>query len=148
MSSDRLQRVKISECEKNEKSSNEPNSTCVSKCDTISISDWCLFEKINNKKCLIGNVLSFAYLNGKTWKSTEYSSTFANVNNNRNPIGILCQWFRVDSSGNLMLTPLAVHGYIGIQQYRLTLQSKLFTDSSHAATLTLRHEIYCVVKEI
>ncbi|KYN13257.1 hypothetical protein ALC57_14553, partial [Trachymyrmex cornetzi] len=80
---------------------------------------------------IIGAVLGFAYMTNKTWRNIEYSNNFASVNNNKKQIGALChEWFDVDDNGNLTLLELAVHGYLPIERYRLTLPSPIFTKSS------------------
>ena len=64
--------------------------------------------------------MSFAYTDGKTWKSREYSKDFAETENKSKTIGILCNWF--DLKGNeLVFVPMDVHGFFNIRQYRFTI---------------------------
>lgn len=143
LSSDRLQRVRTSEYEKNIRSTETHKYNGTITCEEVSIGDWCLFQRSDGDNCIIGLVLSFAYMRGSTWRSIEYSNTFANVSGNKKPIGVLCHWFNVDSNGNLTLLALAVHGYIAIEQYRLTLPPPIFTDIG----LSLSNTIYCEIKQ-
>lgn len=49
-----------------------------------------------------GLILSFAYLEGKTLKSHEYSSSYANISNNTKEIGVLCQLYDVTLEKDLI----------------------------------------------
>lgn len=142
LSSDRLQRVKNSEYEKNLPLSKPGISDCTILSKEVFIGDWCLFETVDGDKCNIGLVLSFAYTSGKTWKNIEYSNTFANVTGNKKPIGVLCHWFSVDDDGNLCLIKMSVHRYIPIEQYRLTLSPPIFTDIG----LSLNRNIFIQIR--
>lgn len=144
LSSDRLQRVRTAETAKSIRNNETPITiNCIRISDEINIGDWCLFEKVDDDKCVIGIVLSFAYINGKTWKSIEYSSTFARVSGNTKSIGVLCHWFNVDSSGKLVLLEISVHGYIPIEQYRLTIPSPTITEIG----LNLSADVYIKIKD-
>lgn len=82
LSNDRLQRVRTSEYEKYSASNITP--VCdIHKSEKIFVEDWCLFKKIDSENCLIGLVLGFAYVDGKTWKSVEFSNNYANVIGNK-----------------------------------------------------------------
>ena len=48
----------------------------------IIVGDWCIFNVLDNNKCLIGNVLHFRYGNGKKIKEYEYSKNYVEVNQN------------------------------------------------------------------
>ena len=69
--------------------------------------------------------------------------TLANVSGNKKPIGVLCHWFNVDGSGNLMLLELAVHGYISIDQYRHTIPPPVLTEVG----LSLSSDINSAIKD-
>ena len=103
LSSDRLQRVKDCELEKSKNQSRE-EIKFTKVCNEVEIGDYCLFTRLDNhKKCYLGLVLAFAYLEGKTWKSTEFSSDYANVKENGRNVGVLCQWYFLEKN---LLKPL------------------------------------------
>lgn len=54
-------------------------------------------------------------------KNKEYTNTFAKITGNTKSIGILCNWFNIDNNGNLILVKTAVHKYVPINNYILTL---------------------------
>lgn len=143
LSSDRLQRVRSSEYEKNVRSTITRNRNCTITSEEVSIGDWCLFQTDNGDGYIVGLVLSFAYMTGQTWRSIEYSNNFANVSGNKKQIGVLCHWFDVDNNGNLTLLELAVHGYLPIERYRLTLPYPIFTEIG----VRLSNDIYTEIKD-
>ena len=63
LSSDRLQRVRDCELNKSKKDKCKNNNTnqkvFKKKCDEIAVGDWCLFQRLDCKKCYLGHVLSF-----------------------------------------------------------------------------------------
>lgn len=61
LSSDRLQRVRNSEYEKNVRSVITRNCNCTIISEKVSIGDWCLFQTDDGNDCIIGLVLGFAY---------------------------------------------------------------------------------------
>lgn len=131
LSSDRLERVKVSDYQKLSSLPRTSNSGYINfavVCEEIFIGDWGLFKQIDGPKCLVGMVLGFGYMEGKTWKSIEYSSNFAKVTGNKKPIGLLCQWYNVDKNGKLLPINVSVHGYISIDAYKMTLP---YPDKAH-----------------
>lgn len=132
LSSDRLERVRTSDYQKVASLPRTSNSGYIDSavvCEEIFIGDWGLFKKINGPKCLVGIVLGFGYMEGKTWKNLEYSSNYAKVSGNKKPVGLLCQWYNVDKNGTLLPIKVSVHGYICIDSYKLTLP---YPDKSHS----------------
>lgn len=86
LSSDRLERVKTSDYQKLSSLSRTSNSRHIDSpvvCEEVFIEDWGLFKKTDSSKCLVGMVLGFGYMEGKTWKSLEYSNNFAKVSGNK-----------------------------------------------------------------
>ncbi|XP_043289665.1 uncharacterized protein [Venturia canescens] len=130
LSSDRLQRVRESELNTFVKRGQyKRDDKCfIKKNDEIHIGDWCLFKKKKvgkgSPKCFMGLVLNFAYTDGTTKKSQEYSSHYARVKENTKEIGVLCNWYEiVPKSPDLVPVPMDVHGFISIKQYCSTISS-------------------------
>ncbi|XP_077255597.1 uncharacterized protein LOC143893755 [Temnothorax americanus] len=148
LSSDRLQRVRESELTTYiQKSRFAQRNDEYKKCDEIFIGDWCLFKRLNNKKCYIGHILSFAYTNGKTkgkmWKSIEYSKSFAKTEGNSKDIGVLCHWYKIDRDRPLIFVPMNTQEYINIKNYVLTISRPSFVLSG----LKLSENIYDNIKK-
>jgi len=82
-SSDRLQRVRNLEYEKNVQSVIIRNHNCTITSKELSVGDWCLFQTDDGNGCIIGLVLGFAYMTSQTWRNIEYSNNFANISGKR-----------------------------------------------------------------
>lgn len=81
--------------------------------------------RIQKKKSeiVIGMVLGFTYMVGRTYKDRQYSGTYAyteSTNENKKPIGILCSWYQ---NCNALITPLTnlQNTYISISRYKGTI---------------------------
>lgn len=54
----------------------------IHKANQIKIGDWCVMRNVlgeNETGCLLGNVISFRYVDGKTNKEKKYSCDFASI---------------------------------------------------------------------
>jgi len=90
LSSDRLQRVRNSEYEKNIRSVITCNHNCTIISTELNVGDWCLFQTDDDNGCIIGLVLNFAYMINQTWRNIEYSNNFVNfVISDKKQIGVL-----------------------------------------------------------
>ena len=125
LSTDRLERVKHSEFKRDISFSIESDKDNVTELEEICIGDWCMFKKEDSDSCLLGLILGFAYPSGKTWKSKEFSGNFARIHGNRREIGVLCQWFDIGRNGYLNVVNGLKHGYINIENYRLSVPQPL-----------------------
>lgn len=111
ISSDRLRRVQY----KKKTSSRQLEFVDVStsgqlilKNDEIKIGSWCIFENIaetkddNSEKFLVGNIISFRYVNAKTKKEKKYSWDFAPIFHEENSRGVevLAAWHKIDKNGS------------------------------------------------
>lgn len=77
----------------------------------------------------MGLVLSFAYMQGSTLQSHEYSSEYARISDNTKEIGVLCHWFESSKkNADLISVPMDVHGYINIKQYHVIISPPVITD--------------------
>lgn len=79
--------------------------------DEIKIGDWCIFRTMHQenenmipRKYVLGNVLGFRYMNGKTNKEKEYSLDFAPVVHEKNLRGVevLASWYNIDMNGTVI----------------------------------------------
>lgn len=94
----------------------------------IQLGDWCVFkfEKGGTNIFVLGNIVAFKYIKGRTAKERQYSWEFASIEPEehvKNPRGIevLASWFEVGS--NTTFTPVEEkHSFfIDINKYIITL---------------------------
>lgn len=99
----------------------------LSKTNELQIGDWCVFlaEKNNKDVVLLGHLMSFKYIEGRTMKSKQYSWEFAPVvpQNNVTPRGIevLASWFEIETNTNFFPADKMNSFYININKYIATL---------------------------
>ncbi len=99
---------------------------CVIVNEEIHIGEWCLFWHEN--KLMIGLLLGFARLNGKTYNTREYTRSYATVKCvDSNPIGALCSFYDWDAAGQLHQV---VHHpfYLHIEAYKATVKCPDFEE--------------------
>lgn len=122
LSSDRLQRVQKRKSVRrqlefvNVTMDDEP----VYKVAEIKIGDWCIFRNLDsniNSTYILGNVLAFRYINGRTNKEKQYSLDYAPVCHETNIRGVevLASWYSMDASCTVISH--AVCSFINIEQY-------------------------------
>lgn len=99
----------------------------------LQIGDWCVFclEEVDESKTkndfILGNVLSFRYIDGKSAKAKGYSWDFAPVvprpNTQNRGIEVLASWFEIGPTVNFL--PMNINEsnsfYINIEKYVSTL---------------------------
>lgn len=84
----------------------------VKKRSEIQIGDWCFFQDSAEKdddddddfsNIILGNILSFRYLNAKTKKEKQFSLNFCPISHEENSrnVEVLAEWHTVDKSGLL-----------------------------------------------
>lgn len=83
----------------------------------IGTGEWCLFGV--DSQLLIGMVLGFCYIDGKTLKARQFTKPFAPVTN-KVSVGVLCMWYSWDTNGNLT-QQYSSHSFISIENYRKTI---------------------------
>lgn len=86
----------------------------------IKIGDWCIFRNSDqhiSAKYILGNVLAFRYINGKTNKEKQYSLDYAPVCHKTNLRGVevLASWYSMDT--NAKVISHFVCSFINIEQY-------------------------------
>lgn len=119
----------------------------------IQIGDWCIFEadKDDVKVFVLGNALSFKYIEGRTAKDKKYSYDFAPIIPPKNikPRGIevSASWFSIEMDTNLAPFGKVNSSYMNINRYVTTVECsdiKLNHDTGH---LTFTNELV-VLQEV
>ena len=141
-STDRLERVKHSQFKSDVSLPIDSDKNNVTELDEICIGDWCIFKNEGSDSCLLEFVLGFAYPSGETWKSIEFSGNFARIHGNKREIGVLCQWFDIDRNGYLNIVSGLKHGYIDIENYRLSVPQPL----QYNGYYYIRHDVLTEIR--
>lgn len=138
LSNDRLTRVKGTptlSCARRLEFNSPKHSDicCLIENDQIKIGDWCIFkcedETHIKTQLVLGNILSFQYIKGKTQREKSYTwdyapTTFeANNDNNERGIKVLATWYSIDSNGNVFGMSSNNSFYINIDFYKVTLSN-------------------------
>lgn len=125
-SSDRLQRVKENDILKGTIGighshitidSNEDIWPNISVKREIFIGDWVVC--VVDENVLIGLVLSFSYIHGKTYRQREYTLNYTELKP-KSDVGILCNWYE-SHGGILKSVDYRQQNYINILAYKSTL---------------------------
>lgn len=141
LSSDRLKRVQSS----NKRSVRRmleivdvsPQNRVLNSMNEIQIGDWCLFQNPfvdtrNEIDFMLGIILSFKYVNGRTEKDKEYSLDFAPVHHSSNSRGVevLSTWNGIDENGKI--NNIEYHcSFLNIDHYFATLtRETIYADRS------------------
>lgn len=88
--------------------------------DEIKIGDWCLFrDEAENDKFILGNILSFRYMNAKTKKEKQYTYDFAPIFHAENVRGVevLASWFTMELNGMQQTFEFINCAFINIRRY-------------------------------
>lgn len=119
----------------------------LSKCESLQIGDWCIFqiEKDKAPVFVLGNILSFKYIEGRTRKERQYSWEFAPVTAEKNvkPRGIevLASWFKIGSSANLFPIDKVNSFYIDIKKYVFNLNCSNIKLDQSSGCLTFTSDV-------
>lgn len=110
--------------------------------DEIRIGDWCVFEKEN--KMMIGLILSFKYLIGKTFQDQAYTKSTILVQSSAKlaakPIGVLGSWYSWNKRGELeseSVLPDQQHCFIAIESYKGNICQPLYEKQKIKISLDL-----------
>lgn len=102
----------------------------LAKNDEVQIGDWCIFQMKKNPKqgeniFVLGCVLCFKYIDGRTAKQKQYSWDFAPINppvgTKKRGIEVLSSWYEVGSSTNFSPVNELNSFYINIEKYIFTM---------------------------
>lgn len=141
LSSDRLKRVQEAKMNRKAKKAKRqlifkkeisPNQNEVvftlCKNDELHIGDWCVFKFEKNKinAFVLGNIVAFKYIKGRTAKERQYSWEFAAIKpqeHMKNPRGIevLASWFEIGSDTKLSPIQKSHSFFINIDEYVISL---------------------------
>ncbi|KAJ8676886.1 hypothetical protein QAD02_012673 [Eretmocerus hayati] len=150
ISSDRCLRVQQSEIDKKAKGFQRSEVIKVGKLDKICIFDWCVFKEPDTEKCLIGHVLSFAYLDQGVWRDTEFSKDFLQVTRNVAPnavektIGVHCTWYTINRNMTLKHYKKFLPGYFFLNSYKSTIPLPEFGKNG---TTKIPQSVYIEIKD-
>lgn len=125
----------------------------------IYIGDWCIFPDCVEKEdesndesdsVLIGLVLGFTYLNGKTFKQREFSKSFASVKSSQEsstvkPVGVLCDFYSFNKDGVLKSISGDKHKFIKIDHYIATIRSPTKKSKNLTISQTLVAELNKII---
>lgn len=96
--------------------------------EELLIGDWCIFhmEKNGTDTFIIGNVLSFKYIEGRNANQKKYSWEFAKVTpdegvDNKRGIEVLACWFEIGLNTTFSMIDSLSNFYINIEHYIATL---------------------------
>lgn len=150
LSSDRNSRVRES-ADREPYKVRDQEITGASKLNEIYIQDYCLFQSDDSNYCLIGAINGFGHMEKKTWTEIAYRKNHVNLekyNNSKDKnvvkIGVYARWFNVKPDGSLVLHPIKCHGYIDIEQYRLTIPTPLDSEDN----FVIPQEILKIIKPL
>lgn len=108
------------------------------------IGDWCVFEtkKQNKNAFVLGNIVAFKYIQGRTAKDRQYSWEFAPIKapeNVKKPRGIevLASWFEIGSITTLVPIKNVNSFYINIDKYIVSLSSVQIKSIPESGCLSL-----------
>lgn len=136
LSSDRLKRTQTSSNNRSVRRKLEfvdvsPQNQVLNLADEIQIGDWCIFENhlevtTNGKNFILGNILSFKYVNGRTEKDKQYSLDFVPVHHNSNIRGVevLSAWYEIEGTGKVNINNNCF--YVNIDHYIATISRGAF----------------------
>lgn len=154
-SNDRLTRVRTSKevgltpVKKKSTSTDEPNSKKIKIredlyiLDSITVGDWCIFKMLDDqshtytvngqlKNVILGRVLAFKYIQGKSEKEKQYSLDSAPVSSNtsnKRGISVLAVWHLL--SNDLSLESLSIPSFfVNIENYVVHLNSPKSLENS------------------
>lgn len=127
--------------------------------EEIYIGDWCIFsegvcenlsgeDSLEDPKRLIGMVLGFSYLTGKTFKDREFSKSFAPVTSDVSKgIGMLCTVYTYNVVGVLSSVPGDKHKYARIESYIATIKHPSYTNKVLTISSKLLSELDMITSQ-
>lgn len=122
LSADRLKRVQQKKTVRRQLEfvSVSMKDKAIYKVNEIKIGDWCIFRDMlepNSTVYVVGNVLGFRYIKGKTNKEKQYTLDFAPVIHEENLRGVevLASWYSMDI--NCTVTTRGECLFINIEEY-------------------------------
>lgn len=112
--------------------------------EVVHIGEWCLFSI--DEQWLLGVILSFSYLNQKTYRAQEYSYSSVEIEAIRQkPVGALCTLYEWSQNRKLKYTTGAFKNtFIPIECYKGTIASPSFVKGE----LLLHELVFTKIEQI
>lgn len=147
LSADRLERVRGI---KRKSSSRQLEFVDVSTIDRslytserIKVGDWCLLKNTicGNEKYIIGNILSFQYADGTTYKTRHYAWDYATTSivTNARKIDVLALWLKLDTDGTISVFDKPKCTFISIENYCASLLTEAIEKKNGKILLSEKH---------
>lgn len=105
-----------------------PTNQIILKSCQIKVGDWCIFREVNDAtEYLLGCILSFRYINGKTKKSKQYSLDFAPVEHASDSRGVevLAIWHEIAEDSTILSKRKKFDSFLNINRYIATVSDNL-----------------------
>lgn len=150
LSNDRLKRVREANSLESPKAKRQlifrkdnhtESSLTLSQNSEIQIGDWCIFkcDKSFKNSFVVGNIVAFRYINGRTLKEKQYSWEVAPITppahvKNRRGIEVLAAWYSMTETIEFSPNGENRSRYINIKKYVATLNCshiKIIPNSGH-----------------
>lgn len=119
----------------------------LSKYDEIQIGDWSVFTFVKESKnvFVLGNIIAFKYIKGRTAKERQYSWEFAPVKppkDVKNPRGIqvLATWFEISSKTTFFPVKIPHSFFINIDHYVISLNCQHIKLNPESTCLTFTND--------
>lgn len=151
LSKDRLRRVQECQVKKSSSRSLEYKDTKKSGkpifiSEELAIGEWCLFQY--SEKVIVGAVLAFRYLTGRSEKEREYSWDFVPVKPSSNlkkkrGIEVLSTWYTIHNTGKLYPAIEFNNFYINIENYIASIKSPSLDKNGYL--IILKHDLQTIL---
>lgn len=130
LSSDRLLRVQQNELKRKRLYAVEDDDVII--LDEINVNEWCIFRSGVNNHLILGLVLNFKYMSGKTNKQKQYSREYAPVKYNgdllnQKGIAVIATFYKLNERGQLKI--YYEEPEIKIETYLCTIRRPKFTNN-------------------
>jgi hypothetical protein len=132
LSADR--RLRVQESGEKQRAMDAP-ATAIQRNTSVALLQWCAFrvpEGVDG--VLVGRVMSFRYLTGRTEHERQYSLDSAPVavpaGKSARGLGCLCTWFSMEPTGELRYET-AQHRFVPVESYVCTLPVPKCRNASH-----------------
>lgn len=105
----------------------------------IHIGDWCIFQNVENSNqqneildnIIVGCVLGFKYVNGKTQKEIQYALDYATLpqelpssnSSSDRQLGVLATWYQYTQNSMFLSLTSKQHFFVDINNYIATIKA-------------------------
>lgn len=111
----------------------------VFKANDIKIGDWCVFRDVvegTEDRLVLGNILSFRYIDGKTNKDKKYTWDFAavTIGQNSRKVEVLASWHQIELINATPSINQPKHTFIQMQNYIASLSNDVIEKCNNGTT--------------